>query len=142
MSNKKKLRALRYRYLSLLCLPEFPREFITFKTFAGLEIAKGYIRVVIGERGPYVEFDRYQIVQSALGIPSGEEWRKVHNAAYYVEYRSTCTANIMVYYQRRLVDYADYRLGYLYIDPYDLICDQYKPIINRKQWRLFNHEHR
>lgn len=38
-------------------MPEFPQEDLDFYTVSKIKIAVGYIRVVIGERGPYIEFD-------------------------------------------------------------------------------------
>ena len=102
-----------------------------------MDIARGYLRIVIGERGPYIEFDRYQIVAENLHMPHDQEWRKTHNAAYYLEYRTRCSAAVMIYYQKKLVDYADYRLGYFYIDPEDLTCDQHHKLISPAQGKLF-----
>ncbi len=142
MSSKKAIRAARYKYLKLLNLPEMPNEFVRFKTYAGLPIANGYLRVVIGARGPYVEFDKFQMVSDSLKMPSGEEWRIGHDSAYYIEYRSKCSAMVKIYFQKRKVDYADYRLGCLYISPYDMVSDIYDTLIERQQMGLFKNEHK
>ena len=141
MLNKKKLRALRHRYLEKIKIPEF-QEGTNLFTFTGLKVATGYIRIVVGGRGPYMEFDKFQMVSATLKIPQDQEWRKCHGAAYYVEYRTTDSAFVKVYFQKRKVDYADYRIGYLYIDPMELTLEDGTPVMDarpseRRQMGLF-----
>ena len=40
---------------------------------------------------------------------------------YYAEYRSNDDADVKVYWQKKAVDYADYRVGLYYISPFDLV---------------------
>ncbi len=56
-----------------------------------------------------------------ISIPQNAKWRlskSYKNKVYYVEYRTT--DNIKIYYQKRLVKYADYKLKYFYIALEDL----------------------
>lgn len=94
-----------------------------FKTKSGLLIATHYIRLVGGGRGDYIEFDPSHMVMENLHIPVKEAYRPTYKLAHYVEYRSNDECNVKVYDQRRLVDYADYRLGLFYIAPKDLVFD-------------------
>ncbi len=80
----------------------------------GYSIAKGYNRVVIGDRGPYVEFLQEQMITNNVYVPLNQR----HN--WFVEYRSKCEHQIFIYHQRKTVKYADYLIGKYYIDP-DLI---------------------
>jgi len=82
-------------------------------------IAYGYQRVVIGQRGPYVEFNKNQIIDSKLYIPNNQLYRLSDPKVYYIEFRTT-DCNAKVYYQMRNVAYADYKIGYFYISPNDL----------------------
>ena len=82
-------------------------------------ISKGYNRVVIGQRGPYVEFNKNQIIDSKLYIPNSQLYRLSDPKVYYIEFRTT-DCNAKVYYQMRSVAYADYKIGCFYIPPNDL----------------------
>lgn len=85
-----------------------------------------YERIVIGGRGPYVECKFEQIVLQNFHIPPDQLWRTqvtLNNNAYYVEYRSNDKSNVKLYYQLKLVDYADYKLNLFYISPFDLYLD-------------------
>ena len=100
-------------------------------TKTGMQVATGYTRVVHGERGSYVEIHPDHMLLRNIHIPANETWRYHHAFAYYVEYRTDDAANVMIYYQRRTVSYADYRLYMCYISPDDLmimtVTDQLKP---------------
>ena len=82
-------------------------------------IAYSYQRVVIGQRGPYVEFNKNQIIDSKLYIPSNQLYRLSDPKVYYIEFRTT-DCNAKVYYQMRSVAYADYKIGCFYMSPTDL----------------------
>lgn len=88
-------------------------------TKSGSHIAIGYERIVIGGRGPYVEFSEEQLVLDELFIPEDQRWRLQHEIGYYYEYR-TRIDNVKVYRQKKVVDYADYLIGMWYISPFDL----------------------
>ena len=95
---------------------------IRFDTAYGLHIATGYERIVIGDRGAYVEFSPQQIVRENLHKP-------VQRHVYFTEWRSNDESNVMVYDQRRVVKYADYKLGLYYISPSDLYVEG-APVMN------------
>lgn len=82
-------------------------------TPAGLLLAVGYTRIEFGDRGPYVEVSQEQIQRE-----------NIHKAEvshhYYEEFRSNCETNVMIYFQRKPVDYADYRIGMYYVSPFAL----------------------
>lgn len=107
---------------------------IQFKTSTGLVVANGYTRVVIGGRGPYIEFYDWMMVKDAIYVPQQEQWRVVDPKAsmwhYYEEYRSRDKAYVKCYHQLRTVDYADYRPGMWYISPFELTTDQYPVLVN------------
>lgn len=85
------------------------------RTKSGVLIARTYIRVVHGDRGDYVEFvpDRDIIMSDSLRPSS-----RMHR--YYYEWR-TVPDNVKLYEQRMRVDYADYRQGYWYVSPRQLV---------------------
>ena len=85
-------------------------------TANGLQIANGYNRVVVGGRGPYIEFDPSQIVGTNLHKPKQKH-------IYYEEWRSNDDSNVKVYEQKRTVKYADYKPGLYYVSPSDLTTD-------------------
>ena len=93
-----------------------------FNTASGEQIATGFTRLVVGGRGAYLEFTKEQLVAANLHMPENQEWRISsckQGRAYYLEYRSN-TDNVKIYYQRKTVNYADYRIGLFYIDPNEL----------------------
>jgi hypothetical protein len=113
-----------------LILPVKGNSTILFYTKkSSYPIAHGYIRVVIGERGPYIEFSKDQIRQNDIFIPDRTMWRVNDPNAFYIEYRSLNVDNVMVYYQKKTVTYADYKIGLFYISPYDLTSDVYPELI-------------
>ncbi len=85
-------------------------------------IADRYQRVVIGQRGPYVEFTKNQIVDSLLYIPKNQLYRLSDPKVYYIEFR-TVENNVKVYYQMRSVAYADYLINHFYINPTNLYTE-------------------
>lgn len=76
----------------------------------GLIVSRGYCRVVIGDRGPYIEFDPQNILMSNI------EYQDVFHV-YFHEYLSKCSHKVFVYFQRKTVSYADYVVGKFYIGP-------------------------
>jgi len=79
----------------------------------GIPVADSFVRIVHGGRGAYVEFD--SLYKQHLHIPEKEKWRVNSTRAYYIEYRTY--DGVKVYYQKKPVDYADYKIGRWYISP-------------------------
>lgn len=86
----------------------------------GQTLCRGYTRIVIGQRGPYVEIHEDQLAQENF-----DEIQALHR--YFVELRSELS-NVMCYYQLEPVDYADYRRGMFYISPFDLYLEERRVI--------------
>lgn len=105
-----------------------------FFTKAGTLIARGYLRIVYGDHGPYLEFLPNQMVREAwrLSVKKGPQ-------AWYDECQPKDGSNCKLYVQKRdvkmlrnpprgrysvnnnrLGGYADYRVGRLYISPDDI----------------------
>jgi hypothetical protein len=83
-------------------------------------LATDYTRIVLGGRGPYIEFTPHMIVWGNAVLPVHERWRTENTNAFYIEFRSNCTAFVKIYAQKKTVDYADYLPGFCYISPFDL----------------------
>ena len=95
-------------------------------------VAKGYIRVVYGDHGAYLEFMRPQVVWDA--------WEKERSGVgYYDKWYVKDGSRLMLYDQRKTVEclpnppagprsfkgnrkegYADYRVGRYYLSPYEV----------------------
>lgn len=91
-----------------------------FETKTGLHVGTGYTRIVICGRGSYIEFLPGQLILENLHIPDEEKHRKDHpwkDRVYYAEWRTKDGTRVKVYEQYQPVDYADYRMGLLYISP-------------------------
>ena len=122
---------IRQGYRDRLILPEFCKEEIDFFTESGLKIATNYIRVVIGDRGPYIEFTDDMIEESNIYLPQDKLWRVKNALCYYIEYRSNDEQNIMIYKQKKTVKYADYKIGLWYISPFLLITGKYSMLVKK-----------
>ena len=99
-----------------------------FFTGSKLHIAIGYNCIVIGQRGPYIEFNDNMINQDNINLPQDQEWRLNSTKAYYVEFRTADKSNVKIYYQLKEVNYADYKVGKFYISPFDLYINNCKVI--------------
>ncbi len=100
-----------------------------FYSSSGLLLATGYTRVVIGKRGPYVEFDDEHIQWKHFFVPVKEAYRETNKVVFYLEYRSFDAAKVKLYRQKRTVAYADYKIGMCYISPSDLLREEQQPVI-------------
>lgn len=78
-------------------------------------LCTGYKRIVIGQRGPYVEIEFDQLNSEAFYEVPEQHY-------YYVELRSRVD-NVKAYLQLKEVDYADYQVGLAYISPFDLALE-------------------
>lgn len=66
-------------------------------------------------------------------MPQREKYRTEHpwkDRVLYLEWRTNDKSRVKVYEQTRTVDYADYRIGLLYISPFDLLANR-KPVISK-----------
>lgn len=117
-------------YEKRLNLPIIGFEDILFSSFSGTPLFQGYKRVVIGERGPYVEFDKDNVIFDNFHIPEDCEYRKKDKRVYYVEFRSKDESYVKLYYQKRLVKYADYLIGFYYASPFELTSNKYPKLID------------
>ena len=103
---------------------------INRKIIKGDPIAEGYLRVVIGGRGAYVEFHPDQIKGENIFLPQEARWRLHNPKVYFEEWRSKDTNNIFIYKQVRPVAYADYIPSYWYISPHLMTTERYPELIN------------
>jgi hypothetical protein len=116
-------------YIERLKIPINGNNDLIFYTKSNIMLAKGYIRIVIGERGPYIEFERKNFIDfSKLQIPESQKWRLKNNNSFYIEYRSK--DYVKIYFQKRVVNYADYKIGKFYISPFDLYINNKEHIID------------
>jgi len=97
-----------------------------------IKISNGFNRVVIGGRGPYVEFTDNQIVLESFTVPKDQLYRFSDKRIYYIEFRSIDDSNIKLYYQLKTVAYADYKIGMFYISPYELFTKDGQCIVRSK----------
>ena len=113
------------KYRDLLNIPEGGCS-LELKTSCDTVVARKYERIVIGQRGPYVEFTTNQILCDKLFIPKNQLYRLSDPKVYYIEFRTNDNSNVKVYYQMRTAAYADYKIGCFYISPDDLYVNDIK----------------
>ena len=116
-------------YSERLKIPLEGSETLQFFTKSGTAVATGYERIVIGGRGPYIEFRADQIVEESFEIPEDQEYRKTDKRVYYIEARSKDESYVKLYIQKKTVAYADYKVGMLYISPFELKTDELEELV-------------
>lgn len=88
----------------------------------GMDFARGFTRVVIGDYGPYVEFNGDDVIVP-LRCQPGQEWRMdedyLSRVDLNIKYRWYTFAGKKVYHQVGPVKYADYVVGQFYVSVYD-----------------------
>ena len=80
----------------------------------GTLFATNYNRIVHGERGDYVEFEKEHIVPKLIPKFKGP----ITDDIYYHWLVPKTDLETKVYYQRKTVKYADYKIGKYYVSPY------------------------
>jgi hypothetical protein len=108
-----------WTYEERLKIPVDGSAEIDLYTESGVRLTKGYRRVVIGERGPYVEFGASQL-RAAVAVPEDQLWRITSDKAFYLHFEPSDEPGLKIYWQKRTVDYADYRPNCYYVSPFDL----------------------
>jgi hypothetical protein len=77
-------------YQDRLRIPFEGDEFTRFETKTGLHVATGYTRIVIGGRGPHVQFLPGHLIWDSLHIPDEEKYRTEQpwkaKVFYFAEY--------------------------------------------------------
>lgn len=125
-------------YISrLICYIDGNDHYPLYTLPNAFKIATGYNRIVIGDRGPYVEFLSPQLIEDCFEMPMGETWRIGSQNAYYLEYR-TVRDYIKIYHQLKPVDYADYIPYRYYVSPFDLCDLRGTPLITKLPRRRKN----
>jgi len=82
-------------------------------------IAKSFERIVIGDYGAFMEIAPEDIARRVLRIQEGQEFRL--NGDFKGKYIwLTSNGKNKIYEQLRTVSYADYKVGYFYISPYEI----------------------
>lgn len=77
--------------------------------------ANSFKRVVHGERGDYVEFERDQIIPNLISKFNNDLNESVDY--YYFWLYPETDYNVKVYLQLKTVKYADYKVGLYYVSP-------------------------
>ncbi|MFA5053178.1 MAG: hypothetical protein WC565_03930 [Parcubacteria group bacterium] len=107
-------------YESRLRIPVFGVRVDLYTGKNNVLVAHSYRRVVIGDRGPYVEFRPDDLVA---------EVESVDTPHYYYEGQID---GVKVYRQRKRVSYADYVPGMLYLSPFELVLTDGRCVIEKK----------
>ena len=128
------------RVESELSLFEHGNDTSEFYTPAGKLIAVGYSRVVYGDHGPYIEFpadaikiDLYRKFNQAPKVEAYYDWLETEDKEPVKVYNQLKTVHNLKnpppggFKGNREEGYADYRVGYLYISPFELT---HKPVLS------------
>lgn len=96
---------------------------INLYTLNGSLICKGYNRIVIGDYGAFIEYEK-ELANDNYVIKQGQEYRindpKYSKNVKYHWYTIDDNSNIKIYWQRKTVTYADYKKDMYYISPHEI----------------------
>ena len=118
-------------YRKRLSIPHEGSDDMQLFSESGELVATGYTRIVFGDRGPYMEFRKSNMNKHALYLPDDLKWKMdedLSHTIFYYEFR-TRQDYVKVYFQKRTVNYADYKIHKFYISPFDLYDDEGKVLI-------------
>lgn len=89
------------------------------ETAEGVVIARCATRVVHGGRGDYVEIADNDMIKSTIYVPEQQRYRlsPPWDSKVYYHWYETWHGGYKVYFQRKTVSYADYKIGHWYISP-------------------------
>lgn len=97
-------------------------------TKKGTPIAEGYERVVIGDYGAYVEVRKDKMHRASICVKKGEEYRykdpHYAQSVKYYHYTTKDDSDVKIYFQQRVVTYADYKPDFFYISVYEVCSGQ------------------
>lgn len=95
----------------------------------GIKIATGYERIVLGGHGHYIEFTENQLCFNPI-IKEGQEWRtsETYDHVKYIWLKHPEIEDMKIYKQTNKVKYADYKIGYYYIDILSMDNIQFKKV--------------
>ena len=114
-------------------IPKFLENFKSLYSAAGTLICSSFDRVVVGDYGAYVEFSREQANEDVFIVAPGEEYRLQprYKNVKYVWLTIDDGSQVKIYYQKHLVDYADYQEGKYYISIYEVYPELIKKIFDK-----------
>lgn len=107
-------------------IPEWLKEngdSIPLYTNKGSLIVKRYTRIVIGDYGAFIEFETEDIEKiGSFRIAPGQEYRMEdrYKNVKYLWFTIADGSNIKIYFQKRLVSYADYRINKFYVSVHEV----------------------
>ena len=102
-------------------LPKWAKNPQPLYTLKGTLIANSFERVVVGDYGAFIEISTQDVERSNIKVKTGQEYRdknpRYSNKVKYSWLTAKDDSDCKIYYQKRTVNYADYKIGYLYIAP-------------------------
>ena len=75
------------------------------------------------------------LTKTNIYVPEDQKWRLKSYVCFYSEWRTNDECFVKIYNQKRLVKYADYKIGMWYISPFDLTSDKYPELIKKIRQR-------
>lgn len=93
-------------------------------TKSGLQISHNFESIIHGKRGDYIEISLEDMIMLSIIIPKNQMWRLDNEKVYYWEFRSRDISDVMIYFQMKEVKYADYKVGFFYVDPTSVVLKE------------------
>lgn len=104
--------------------PNFRLEGDTAPLFSssGLKLCESYDRIVIGDYGAFVEVAPNKIITENIRIQEGQEYRDFNPRYNHTKFSLLTPkddSQMRITYQKKPVEYGDFKPGFYYISPYD-----------------------
>lgn len=116
-----------YRTLFIENIPQWIKrdgDHCPLSTKNGMQFARSYNRVVVGDYGAFIEIDKSDIMEHVIVVAHGQEYRindpKYSKNVKYHWYTATDGSEIKIYKQVRRVKYADYIPGKYYVSVHEV----------------------
>ena len=100
---------------------------------SGLKLCEGYSRVVIGDYGAFIEVAPSDILTENIHVQAGQEYRDFnpcYNHTVFSWLTPKDASGIKISFQKKPVEYGDFKPGFYYISPYDCF---YSKSFNRNE---------
>jgi len=120
-----------YRKIYIENIPKFLKldgDSIALYTSNGMCICNGYDRIVVGDYGAFIEYNKSQAISENYMIKKGQEYRiydnKYSKSVKYHWYTIKDGSDVKIYWQRRKVNYADYLPNRYYVSPHEVFIKE------------------
>lgn len=119
MSNETK----KYELVKSESIVHNGRTLYRIRALREFTISRG-VAIKVGDIGGFVEFDETQVIKQNIKVKAGQEYRyndkQYSENVKYLWLTAKDNSDCKIYFQKKTVNYADYKEGMFYISPYEV----------------------